>query len=320
MFVFNNGTNVVDAVTHLSSLTLGTALPVASGGTGSTSTTFVNLTSNVTGTLPIANGGTGSTSTTFVNAATNVTGTLPVANGGTGQTTYTDGQILIGNTSTTGLAKATLTQGTGISITNGAGAITIASTATGGPTGAFVGMQVFDSPGTFTTPANTTKVYLVAASGGGGGSAGGQFNATGSRGGAGFIGAGVYPVAASTPFPVTVGGAGNGGNPNSGVGNAGGASSFGNLLTCNGGARANNPGGTGNPGTAPLATVGFAPASGIATAFPTNSPGSGITFNSSSIMFSNTVGAAGAAGNSGPDGDPGGAGGAGGAGRVIVYF
>jgi len=34
MWVYNNGTNVVDAVTHLSSLTLGTVLPVASGGTG----------------------------------------------------------------------------------------------------------------------------------------------------------------------------------------------------------------------------------------------------------------------------------------------
>jgi hypothetical protein len=59
MFVYNDGTNVVDAITHLSSLTLGTALPVASGGTGSTSTTFVNLASNVTGTLAVANGGTG---------------------------------------------------------------------------------------------------------------------------------------------------------------------------------------------------------------------------------------------------------------------
>jgi len=37
MFVYNNGTNVVDAVTYLSSLTLGSALPVASGGTGATS-------------------------------------------------------------------------------------------------------------------------------------------------------------------------------------------------------------------------------------------------------------------------------------------
>jgi hypothetical protein len=62
MFVFNNGTNVVDATTYLSSLTLGTALPIASGGTGTTSTTFVNLASNVTGTLPVANGGTGITS------------------------------------------------------------------------------------------------------------------------------------------------------------------------------------------------------------------------------------------------------------------
>jgi len=91
MWVFNNGTNVVDAVTHLTSLTLGSALPIASGGTGSTSTTFVNLTTNVTGTLPIANGGTGSTSTTFVNLTTNVTGTLPVANGGTGITSFGSG-------------------------------------------------------------------------------------------------------------------------------------------------------------------------------------------------------------------------------------
>lgn len=36
MWVYNNGTDVVDAVTHLSSLTLSTALPVASGGTGGT--------------------------------------------------------------------------------------------------------------------------------------------------------------------------------------------------------------------------------------------------------------------------------------------
>jgi hypothetical protein len=68
MYVYNNGTNVVDAITHLTSLTLGTALPIASGGTGSTSTTYANLQSNVTGTLPIANGGTGSNSATFSGA------------------------------------------------------------------------------------------------------------------------------------------------------------------------------------------------------------------------------------------------------------
>jgi hypothetical protein len=34
MWVYNNGTNVVDVATHLTSLTLASALPVASGGTG----------------------------------------------------------------------------------------------------------------------------------------------------------------------------------------------------------------------------------------------------------------------------------------------
>jgi len=40
MWVYNNGTNVVDAVTHLSSLTLGSPLPIGSGGTGTTTGTF----------------------------------------------------------------------------------------------------------------------------------------------------------------------------------------------------------------------------------------------------------------------------------------
>jgi len=47
----------------------------------------VVLTTDVSGTLPIANGGTGTTSTTFTNLTTNVTGLLPVANGGTGTAT-----------------------------------------------------------------------------------------------------------------------------------------------------------------------------------------------------------------------------------------
>ena len=52
-------------------------------------------------------------------------GTLAVGRGGTGQTSYTDGQLLIGNTTGNTLAKATLTQGTDLSITNGNGSITI---------------------------------------------------------------------------------------------------------------------------------------------------------------------------------------------------
>jgi hypothetical protein len=45
--------------------------------------------------------------------------------GGTGQATYTDGQLLIGNSSGTTLTKSTLTAGIGISIVNGNGSITI---------------------------------------------------------------------------------------------------------------------------------------------------------------------------------------------------
>jgi hypothetical protein len=60
-----------------------------------------------------------------------ITGTLPVGNGGTGQTTYTNGELLIGNTTGNTLTKATLTAGTGISITNGTGSISIAATNNG---------------------------------------------------------------------------------------------------------------------------------------------------------------------------------------------
>jgi hypothetical protein len=49
-------------ITSTGTLTLGGTLGTANGGTGSTSTTFVNLASNVTGVLPIANGGIGASS------------------------------------------------------------------------------------------------------------------------------------------------------------------------------------------------------------------------------------------------------------------
>jgi hypothetical protein len=53
---------------------------------------------------------------------------LTVANGGTGQSSYTDGQLLIGNSTGNTLTKSTLTAGSNITITNGNGSITIAAT------------------------------------------------------------------------------------------------------------------------------------------------------------------------------------------------
>jgi len=86
-------------------------------GTGTV--TSVNVSGGTTGLT--TSGGPITTSGTIT-----LTGTLAVANGGTGQTSYTNGQLLIGNTTGNTLTKATLTAGTGIVITNGTGTITIA--------------------------------------------------------------------------------------------------------------------------------------------------------------------------------------------------
>ena len=61
---------------------------------------------------------------TLVGGTWNAT-TVGVLYGGTGQTTYTNGQLLIGNTTGNTLTKATLTAGAGISVTNGGGSITV---------------------------------------------------------------------------------------------------------------------------------------------------------------------------------------------------
>jgi hypothetical protein len=63
---------------------------------------------------------------------------LPASSGGTGTTaTPTNGQVAIGNG--TGFTLSTLTAGSGISISNGAGSITITNSSTGGAQGYIVG-------------------------------------------------------------------------------------------------------------------------------------------------------------------------------------
>lgn len=98
---------------------------------------------------PLLSGGGGASAQTY--------GTLGVAAGGTGQTTYTDGQLLIGNTTGNTLAKSTLTAGAGVSITNGSGTITIAAT---GSSLAWGGIKSAN----FNAVANT--IYCVSTTGG----------------------------------------------------------------------------------------------------------------------------------------------------------
>jgi hypothetical protein len=89
-----------------------------------------NVTVANTGVLSFSGGSTGLTPNTATTGAVTLAGTLDVDNGGTGQTTYTNGQLLIGNTTGNTLTKATLTAGTGIAITNGTGSINVATNGT----------------------------------------------------------------------------------------------------------------------------------------------------------------------------------------------
>jgi hypothetical protein len=173
-----NGISLSGTVTTSGNLTLGGAL---SG---------VSLTSQVGGTLPVANGGTGVTASTGTGsvvlntsptlttpvlispalgtptsgslvATTNIpvanaTGTLAVANGGTGLTsTPANGALDIGNGS--GFTRTTLTAGTNVTITNGAGSITIAASGGGGGTPGGSNTQVqFNNSSSFGGDANLT--------------------------------------------------------------------------------------------------------------------------------------------------------------------
>lgn len=95
--------------------------------------------------------------------AINVTGTVAVAQGGTGLTAApTNGQIDIGSTGV-GFVRTTITQGSGISVTNSAGSITIANTSPS--SGGTVTSVTGTSPVSVATGTTTPVISLAASYG-----------------------------------------------------------------------------------------------------------------------------------------------------------
>lgn len=151
--------------------------------------------------------------------------------------TMTDGQIIIGSTGLTPVV-ASLTAGAGISITPGAGSITIAGTGTLGS----IVTQFFNTSGTY-TPTSGMKYCIVEAVGGGGGSGGAASTsstqvAAASAGGGGEYRYGVFTAAQiGASKTVTIGAGGSAGSAGANDGGNGGDTSLGVLLVAKGGSK-----------------------------------------------------------------------------------
>ena len=163
MHLYNNGTDVVNAMTNLpAGATIG-GVAIGTGGGSVTSVTGtgtvngitltgnvtssgnitlggtlsnVDLSTQVTNTLPTNRGGTGQTVAAYCNLTTNVNGILPIANGGTGSssttycslTTNVAGTLPVANG---GTGNSTLTANAAL-IGNGTGAVLGLSPGTSG--------------------------------------------------------------------------------------------------------------------------------------------------------------------------------------------
>ena len=262
--------SVAKSLINLTSDVTGT-LPIANGGTGTTSTTFTNLATNVTGVLPLLNGGTGVTTPALV-AGTNVTitGTWPnqtinssgggggggtvtavsasaplASSGGTSPNISLTGTVPVANGGT-GTATPSLVQGSNVSITGSWPNQTVAVTGSG----AVLTATLYVASTSFTVPAGVTSILCEVIGGGGGSS----LDPNTAAGGGGYA-YGTIAVTAGQVLTITVGAKGIGYQPVGGNGTAGGTSSIvrsGVTLmsaTGGGGSGASNAGGSGGGGS-----------------------------------------------------------------------
>jgi hypothetical protein len=227
--------------------------------------------------------------------------TVPTTKGGTGLTSIgTAGQAIVVN--------------------SGASALEFAAVGGGG-----YNLQVFNSPGTYSPPADLHTVKVsVQAGGGGGGGAFADRGAGGRAGGGGFSIEHIPVASIPGPVSVTVGSGGSGGGGNGGNGNSGGSSSFGSFTSANGGGGGNGgtfhggPGSDGSDGSGSGGDINWSALNGATQ----NGFGGSQAANGSSAngQAGSAYGGGGGGGGSGPG--AGGSGGAGAAGFVLVeeYF
>lgn len=173
-----SGTYPNPTVARINGVSLGSTtatsgnLLIGSGTTWVTNAMSGDITINSTGVTAIGNLKVTNAmiANTTIDLTSKVTGTLPVGNGGTGQTTYTNGQLLIGNTTGNTLTKSTLTGTTNqITVTNGTGSITL-STPQNINTGAsptFAGMTISGGASSLTLTATTSNVLNISSTTGG---------------------------------------------------------------------------------------------------------------------------------------------------------
>lgn len=179
--------------------------------------------------------------------------------------------------------------------------------------------QTFTANGTFTVPSGVTQVRVLCVGGGGGGASGHQ-----GGGGSGYVQTGTFSVTPGQSIAVTVGSGGNGAiavnSTNDIIGiSPGTSSSFGSLLTANGGQVVTSVngggqnGGSGGGGSCNGGSPGGNGGTGGGNGGPCNQPaGSGQgNYTSSLTQFirnSITAGAGGIGGNSSHSGGGGGGG------------
>ena len=304
---FDNATLSQRTRLQTSTVNATTGVYIIPNGTANAASVQISNNSNVTNASKVVVATNGSTDTQIISGA-NGSGTyLPLS-------FYTNNDIRfqMGNAGELNVRTAPGTVSSGTSgqflTSGGPGAGVSWTTVAGG----FSNMQVFASPGTFTTPSTTTriKVTVVGCGGSAGNSGPGVADGGGGGGGGGAIFVG--PVAASTPYAVTVGG-------------AGGTSSFGALASATGGTSGvngtpttNGTGGAGGAGSAGTLLVrGSSGGNGGSNgAVGGSSLLGGSTRNNTTLSAGNS----GANYGGGGSGSSGSTGGAGAGGVVVVEF